>query len=213
MYLNKKSINNLDRIQRINLMNSISGIKPALLIGTKSKENVPNLAIFSSIVHINSNPSLFGFFLRTTKNNRRDTYQNIMANKVYTLNHVNTSIIKNSHYTSLKFNANISEFSLCNLTEQYIDDFYAPFVEESKIKIGLKLKEVVKLKTSNSKLVVGEVEHIISNDKFYDETYTLRLDHSDSICVGGLNSYYSLKKELSFPYISLKNINSIQDLL
>ena len=66
MYFDKKDISNLNKINRINLMNSITGIKPVLLIGTKGVDNISNLAIFSSIVHISSNPALFGFFLKAS---------------------------------------------------------------------------------------------------------------------------------------------------
>ena len=63
MYLNRNSINRLEKIERINLMNSVTGVKSVLLIGTINKKNSTNLAIFSSIVHISSNPSLIGFFI------------------------------------------------------------------------------------------------------------------------------------------------------
>ena len=46
MLLDKNDIYELDRIKRLNIINSITGIKPANLIGTKSKEGVNNVAIF-----------------------------------------------------------------------------------------------------------------------------------------------------------------------
>ena len=103
MYFDKKDISNLEKYNRINLINSITGIKPALLVGTKSIENGTNLAIFSSIVHISSNPPLLGFFLRTNKKIRRDTFENIIQNNEYTFNHINLSFIKRAHNTSIKF--------------------------------------------------------------------------------------------------------------
>ena len=64
MYLDKKEIQKLNKINRLNLINSITGIKTINLIGTVDKNNVANLAIFSSIVHISSDPALIGFFVR-----------------------------------------------------------------------------------------------------------------------------------------------------
>ena len=119
MYFSKEHISKLERIKRINLINSITGIKPVLLIGTKSNDNISNLAIFSSIVHISSNPSLFGFFIRTNSKIRRDTYENIIENNVYTFNHIHSLEIRKSHFTSIKFQKNISEFDRCKFTEQY----------------------------------------------------------------------------------------------
>ena len=68
-----KEIENLDRLYRINLINSITGIKPANLIGTKSIGNHENLAIISSVVHMGSNPPLIGFIMRPSGDVRRDT--------------------------------------------------------------------------------------------------------------------------------------------
>ncbi len=45
----------------------MTGIKPANLIGTISKNQVSSLAIFSSVVHLGSNPALLGFVLRYPK--------------------------------------------------------------------------------------------------------------------------------------------------
>ena len=42
----------MDKIKRLNIVNSITGIKPGNLIATMSKENETNLAIFSSVVHL-----------------------------------------------------------------------------------------------------------------------------------------------------------------
>ena len=64
MHFDEEDIENLDKVYRINLINSCSGYKSANLIGSVSKEGVNNLAIFSSITHLGSNPPLLGFFLR-----------------------------------------------------------------------------------------------------------------------------------------------------
>ena len=87
MHFNEEEIENLEKIYRINLINSCSGYKAANLIGTIS-ENNNNLAIFSSLVHLGSNPPLLGFFLRPTEIVPRHTYLNIKENQYYTINSV-----------------------------------------------------------------------------------------------------------------------------
>ena len=59
-----KAIQDMDRVKRLNLINSITGISPANLVGTISNDLTENLSIFSSVVHIGSNPPLMGFILR-----------------------------------------------------------------------------------------------------------------------------------------------------
>ena len=62
MIFNKTEILGLDRFYRANLINSIVGIKQASLIGTVSNKNISNLALFSSVVHLGSNPQLVAMF-------------------------------------------------------------------------------------------------------------------------------------------------------
>ncbi len=205
MYFDKKDIANLEKIKKINLMNSITGIKPAILVGTKSLENVTNLAIFSSIVHISSNPPLLGFFLRTNKKIRRDTFENIKHNNSYTFNHVSSSMVKRAHLTSAKFDKNISEFDTCKFTEDYTYDIAAPFVKESNVKIGMSLSEIVEMDCTESKLIIGEIIFISISNNFLENDFSLNLEKSTSIAVCGLNHYYKNKKNISLPYPKIFN--------
>ena len=206
MYLDKKDILNLEKYKRINLVNSITGIKPALLVGTNNINHGTNLAIFSSIVHISSNPSLLGFFLRTNNKIKRDTFENIIENNVYTFNHINTSIIKKAHYTSVKFDRSVSEFDTCQLTEYYLEDFFAPFVKESKVKIGMSLREVVKMDCTESKLIIGEINNVLFENFFLENDFSLNLEKSNSVSVCGLNHYYENKKNISLQYARSNNV-------
>ena len=150
MYLNKDSIQQLEKFNRINLMNSITGISPANLIGTISNDSIENLAIFSSIVHIGSNPPLMGFILRPTKKIRRDTYENIIETNKFTINHINSDMVERSHYTSVKFDKNESEFQKCRLTAEYLNNFQAPYVKESYAKVGLELEDIQSIKSNDA---------------------------------------------------------------
>ena len=66
VHYSESDFNDMDYVNRINLINSCSGYKSANLIGSVSKKGINNLAIFSSIIHIGSNPALLGFFTRPT---------------------------------------------------------------------------------------------------------------------------------------------------
>ena len=66
MYFNKKDLEEIGNVKRLNIVNSITGIKPANLIGTISKNKISNVAIFSSVVHLGSNPALIGVIVRPT---------------------------------------------------------------------------------------------------------------------------------------------------
>lgn len=206
MHLTKEDIKSLDKAKRLNIINSITGIKPANLIGTVSEDNVANVAIFSSIVHLGSNPALLGFIVRPTGEVPRNTYENILANGNYTINHVNESFVKNAHYTSAKFPNEVSEFDRCGLTDEYLHGFKAPFVKESSIKIGMKYCESIPIERNGTILVIGEVVHVILPEKIVNEKGYIDLGQAEVAGISGLNSYYSLEKIASFPYVRLNEV-------
>ena len=200
MNLTKEDIQNLDHVKRLNIINSISGIKPANLIGTRAKDGQTNVAIFSSVVHLGSNPALLGFIMRPTDDVPRHTYENIKQTSYYTINHVPVSIAEKAHYTSAKLDRAISEFDQCGLTEEYQNDFHAPHVKECSLKIGMKMVEEIPITLNDTILIIGQVEHLIIPDNVVNEKGYIDLSLCDTAGISGLNNYYSLKLEASFPY-------------
>ena len=201
MDITEAEIKAMDRITRLNLINSITGIKPANLIGTKSKKGETNLAIFSSVVHLGSNPPLIGFVLRPQGEVRRHTYENIKETGFYTINAVSQKSIKQAHYTSAKFDKEVCEFNKSGLTPQYISGFSAPFVQESNLKLGLRFVEELHIKSNDTQLIVGEIVHLVVPDNTLDNGGHLDLGEIDIAGISGLNSYYKLEKVSQFPYV------------
>jgi flavin reductase (DIM6/NTAB) family NADH-FMN oxidoreductase RutF len=200
MHLTKNDIHQLDRVKRLNLINSVTGIKPANLIGTRSTAGEPNLAIFSSVFHLGSDPALLGFILRPDVEVRRHSYENIKETGFYTINHIHRSFIQEAHYTSAKFDKGISEFEKCNLTEEYIQDFSAPFVAESKMKMGMKFLQELHIAANDTTLIVGEIQHLFFPEEMMDEKGHCDLALIDDVGISGLNTYYALEKIAWFPY-------------
>lgn len=205
MKLGKDEIDNLDRIYRLNLINSISGVKPANLIGTRSMDGHDNVGIFSSVVHLGSNPALLGFVIRPQSDPETDTYANIHKTKYYTINHVSESFIKKAHYTSAKLEKGASEFDRMALSKEFNDDFYAPFVKESAVKLGMKHYESILL-PNDCTFIIGTVEMIIVPDKSINSEGQLDLSSYKGTGISGLNTYYGLKKLDSFPYVRSSEI-------
>lgn len=182
---------------RIRFINSISGYKAAHLIGTQNGSGQQNLAIFNSIVHVGASPPLVGFIMRPVTVDRH-TYSNILETGCYTINHVHKSFVKNAHFTSATFSREESEFERCNLTPQQVHDFPAPFVQESKIKFGLTLKEDILIKENGTRLIVGQIEHIIIDDAVVEADGQLDLEIAHDVCVTGLNQYSAVSKLKKF---------------
>ena len=201
-----KELGELEKLERVNLINTISGYKPANLIGTISASKQTNLAIFSSVVHLGTNPPLFGFITRPTDEVARHTYENILEVGVYTINHVHESFIEQAHYTSAKFDRDTSEFAACHLTEEYVENFAAPFVRESRIKLGLRFVEEMPIKLNGTILIIGELEHLTMPENVLDSDGNMDLNAAGEVCVSGLDGYHAVEKAVRFPFARPNNV-------
>ncbi|MBS9463034.1 flavin reductase [Flagellimonas sp. 389] len=199
MQYTKEDIQQLDKVTCLKIINSVTGIKPANLLGTIDNKGRTNLAIFSSIIHLGSNPALLGFIVRPAGEVPRHTYENIKENGVYTINHIHPKFTENAHYTSAKFDDSISEFERCSFTEEFITDFKAPFVKESTFKMGMNFKDAIPIPLNGTIMVIGEIEHLVYPDDAMVAD-DIDLEVSNSVGISGLNSYYALKKIGKYPY-------------
>ena len=184
----KEDIENLPHLSKINLVNSGTGYKSANLIGTKSKDGISNLAIFSSVTHFGSSPAIYGFVLRPTTV-RRNTYDNIMESGVFTLNPVFKERIADAHHTSAKYPTEISEFDKTNFEEEYKDDCHAPFVKGAPLQIRMKFLEEVPIKANGTILVLATVEKMYVREEMLSEDYFIDLSKGNIAAVTGLDGY------------------------
>lgn len=200
-----EELQSYDRFYRANLVNSISGFKPATLIASCNKEGQSNLALFSSIIHLGADPALIGFIQRPVGASG-DTYRNIMATGFYTINQVSAAIVEKAHYTSAKFDPSISEFKACHLTEEYVPGFIAPFVKESPVKMGLSFVEEILIKHNNTRLIIGAIQWIQLEDGLLEADGNIPLDKVSIASVAGLETYYQPKKIAQYPYAKESNL-------
>jgi flavin reductase (DIM6/NTAB) family NADH-FMN oxidoreductase RutF len=187
--LNSLEIHNLEKQQKVHLINSLSGFKSVSLVGTTSNSGSTNLAIFSSIFHLGANPPLIAMIFRPSPP-ERNTLSNILETGFYTLNHLNESIFKQGHQTSARYDKEISEFDITGLTPDFKNDFKAPFVKESHIQLGIQFKEKIDLTINDTMMVIGEIvqiyfpENCLSKDGFID------IEKANTITCSGLDSYH-----------------------
>jgi flavin reductase (DIM6/NTAB) family NADH-FMN oxidoreductase RutF len=179
-----------ERFYRANFINSLTGFKSASLIGTINAQGVPNLGMFSSMVHIGSDPALIGYINRPVAA-APHTLANIKSNGFYTVNHIHPSFVDKAHQTSAKYPDEVNEFAEVGLTEEYLEGINVPFVKESSIKYLLSLKEVVPITLNDTFLVIGQLEQVLIDPSLQPTADGfLELDQIGSICSNGLDAYY-----------------------
>ncbi|MGK0387601.1 MAG: flavin reductase (DIM6/NTAB) family NADH-FMN oxidoreductase RutF [Maribacter sp.] len=197
--ITKEDILSYEKSYRTHFMNSLNGYKSANLIGTKDKAGQSNLAIFSSVIHMGSNPPLLGFITRPDTVSRH-TLENIRETGIYTINHINTDIVEQAHQTSARYEKDVSEFEESGLNSQYINDFKAPFVTESLIGVGMRIKEIIPIPSNGTLLVVGEVQLVSYSDECVLEDGKIDLVKAKTAAISGLDTYHSTEQITRLSY-------------
>ena len=187
--LSKHDIQTMEQRQRTRLVNSLAGYKSANLIGTRDRQGQENLAIVSSVIHLGSHPPLFGFIVRPRKS-RRHTLENILDTKHFTINAIGVDFVQKAHQTSARYPKQISEFEAVGLTPYYDDAFPAPFVLESNLKMGLVLREHIKIESNQTEMLIGEVLMVHAPERAIMPDGYLDLELLDLVTISGLDSYH-----------------------
>lgn len=195
MKLDFKQILELEQRYRANLINSITGFKSVSLLGTKSENGNLNLAIFSQIFHVGANPPLVGVLFRPESAlGGNHSLNNVRNTNYFTLNHITADFYKQAHQTSARYSEEVSEFDAVGLTPYFSENFYAPYVKESPIKIGLKKEEEIPLKINGTTLIIASVQELIVDDKFVSEDGFADLNEAGTITCSGVDAYLSTTK-------------------
>ena len=192
-------IDSWERFYRANFINSLTGFKSVNLIGTVNEQGQTNLGIFSSIVHIGSNPALIGFINRPLKA-APHTFANINTTGIYTINHIHPSFLQQAHQTSAKYLDGVSEFDEVGLTPEYLENITAPFVKESAIKYALSLQQIIPITLNDTFLVIGKVVSIHIETDIVSSDGFIQLDKSNTVCSNGIDGYYKTEFINRFEY-------------
>jgi len=209
LHFNSEDLNGMPHLYRINLINSCSGYKSANLVGTISAEGITNVAIFSSITHIGSNPALLGFFLRPITV-IRNTYNNIKENGIFTINHIHDAILEDAHHTSAKYDASQSEFDMTNLEEEFKNSFLAPFVKGSPVQMAMTYVEEYNIKSNDTILLIGEIKDLYVYNSLLQNDGFLHLSEGKIAAINGLNGYSIPKLKTRLNYQRPKGLSEIK---
>jgi len=191
MRISSSEIQAFEKRYRTNLINCLSGFKSLNLIGTKSASGIPNLALFSQVIHVGANPPLQGILFRPAVVPRH-TLENIYETREFTINQVHQSFYKKAHWTSANWNEN--EFEKVGLEEEYLEGYSVPLVKESRIKSVLRFKERHLIQTNQTTLLVGEIMELMIDDELIEADGFLDLEKAETVTVSGLDSYHSTQQ-------------------
>lgn len=189
MFIPRADIDAWDKRYRASFINSLTGFKPANLIGSADLEGQTNLAIISSVVHLGSNPPLFGMVMRPPVVPRH-TYENIIQTKHFTINHVKDSWFEKAHQTSARYDKEESEFDSVGLTPAYAPDFKAPYVYEASVRMGMELVREVPIEENGTVFLISQLVWVDVPQEFIAEDGYLHLESAGTMAISGLDGYH-----------------------
>jgi len=197
--ISKAAISQMEKVERLNLINSCTGYKSANLIATKSVDGVSNIAVFSSITHLGSEPGLLGFIVRPITV-IRDTYKNIKETGYFTVNHITSDMIADAHHTAANYGPEISEFDKTNLEEEYKDGIAIPFAKGSPVQLYCKYLNEYYIAENDTIHLIASIEEIFFDEKLQHKDGWLQLDRANVIAINGLDGYCLPKLVDRFQY-------------
>lgn len=193
----------MDKLVRVQFANSLPGPKPISLVGSIDSEGRTNLAPFSTVTHLGSNPALIGLVSRPDLVDRH-TLSNILETKSYTINHVHPDIVEQAHHCSARYPRDASEFETTGLKAHFEENIPAPFVAESRFRFALELAETIPITANDTILIVGKVILVQVPDQHLAEDGSIDLPALGSLASTALDTYFELSHLTRLPYAKPK---------
>lgn len=187
-HITSENIASMDKVYRLNLINSCTGYKSANLIATQSVSGVNNVAIFSSITHLGSNPAMLGFIVRPTTV-PRDTYKNIKETGYFTVNHVTAGNIADAHHSSAAYKATESEFDKTDLETEFKNGIETPFVKNAPVQLLCKFLNEYHIQENGTIHIIAAIESVFFNENLINDDGWLQLDKANVVAINGLDGY------------------------
>ncbi|KAJ6572147.1 hypothetical protein B0H19DRAFT_1132720 [Mycena capillaripes] len=143
----------------------ISGIvpRPVAFVSTVAEDGVENLAPFSWFNQVSANPCVISVSC-TSSPRQKDTANNIIATKGFTVNIISEPWIAQANSCSIDAPPGVSEWALSGLTQEPSVSVKPPRVKESAFALECELLQNVEIKNAAgavaANLIIGTVKYI-----------------------------------------------------
>ena len=121
----------------------------------------------------------------------RHSLDNIRETGVFTLNHINETIMPQAHQTAARYPRDTSEFEACGLSIEQHADFHAPSVQEAAIAMGLELREEHPLTINGTHFVIAEIVWVRLNKDWVASDGYVDIESAGTLAISGLDGYHS----------------------
>lgn len=168
-------VDDLSAIDAYKLASGLCVPRPIGWIGTRSSSGIRNLAPYSFFNMVASPPPTF--VVSPMLVGRKDTLDNLLETKVFTINIVTEDTVEAMNRSSGTFSADVDEFEECGLTATQADTIDAPMVAEAVANFECVVVKAIPVgretdgQPGSGMMVVGEAQRIHVAERVSDETF------------------------------------------
>lgn len=154
----------------------IGGIapRPIAWAGTRSKDGIDNLAPFSFYNVFSSTPPIVGFSPSPRLNGEnKDTLQNIIDGKCFTLSCVSHQLVKQMSKSSAPLDPDENEFEYAELEMAEAKNINAPYVKSALLVFECELQQIISFgdQQGSGNLILGQIKYVNIDDSIYQDGY------------------------------------------
>lgn len=157
------------------LMTSAIIPRPIAFVSTISNEGIPNLAPFSYFSMVSHNPPMVSISFSISRRRPKDTRENILSTREFTVNIISESFVEAANATSVESPATTDEWILSGLTPKPSLSVKPPLVHESSVSLECELysfQDICAPRTSHitTTVVLGLIKHMHVRENVLDDT-------------------------------------------
>ncbi|KAJ3724588.1 hypothetical protein FB446DRAFT_737736 [Lentinula raphanica] len=139
--------------------------RPVAFVSTLAEDGTPNLAPFSYFSMVSHNPPLLSVSFSLSSRRPKDTRENILATKEFTVNIISEHFIEAANATAVEAPANVDEWIISGLTMEPSSLVKPACVKESLFSMECQLHfahDILDLENSNitNTLVLGLIKQV-----------------------------------------------------
>jgi len=142
-----------------NMLNTLLGPRPVVLVGSRSKSGHDNLAIFNTFEPVGAKPPLFTLLVRPL-DRQRDSYENMKETGEWSVNFFRPKSIQKAHATQEHFPSTVSEFDAVGLEREKKEGIHSPFLAGAPVQMWFQWGREIEFPENGTRLVLGRLRKL-----------------------------------------------------
>jgi flavin reductase (DIM6/NTAB) family NADH-FMN oxidoreductase RutF len=186
--ISAEELKTFDSVFRRNLMNTLTGPKPAWIMGTVNPAGLANFGLFSNVVHVGASPPSLGVLFRPLTVPRH-SYENTFREGFAGFSLVDENNLEVAHQLSAPYDADGSELALDGLNWEQDEETGVPLLKDAAIRLILSPAEQHSVQLNDTVFVVFNILRIEVNQDLPGEDGMIDLTRANSVACLGLDAY------------------------